>query len=174
MKSIVKVVGCSLAVLGSGAVAQEQRFSIEVPVVSVSPIVQTVTDKIPQERCWDERVSQRHGGGYRSATGPLLGAVIGGVSAGALADNTGYQGAIATAGALLGASVGRDVSHRRSGRTFYTTQQRCEVDYELREREMITGYRVGYEYDNQVYYTRTRQSPGSTLRLGVTLEPGDY
>ncbi|NND68975.1 MAG: hypothetical protein HKN19_15400, partial [Halioglobus sp.] len=97
--------------------------------------------------------------------------VIGGTAAGALGDNTGHQGVIAAAGALLGASIGRDASHRHNTRAQYVTEERCEVDYELRDREVIAGYRVGYRYDGNIYYTRTSDRPGDTIPLNVAVEP---
>jgi len=94
-----------------------------------------------------------------------------GATAGAIGDNTGHQGVIATAGALLGAAVGHDVAHQRSATTRYVTEQRCETSYELRDREEVVGYRVSYEYAGGIYHTRTRHRPGPTIEVGVILEP---
>ena len=74
----------------------------------------------------------------------------------------------------LGAAVGRDVAHRSRTRSRYVTEERCEIDYELREREVVSGYRVGYEYGDDVYYTQTRHRPGPTIRVEVILEPESY
>ena len=159
------------ALLTQAAVAESLSYSIEAPVVSVKPLVRTVTDKIPHRVCRDEVVRVERRGGHRSHTPQILGAVIGGTAAGALGDNTGHQGVIAAAGALLGASIGRDASHRRGTRTEYVTEEVCEVDYELRDREIVTGYRVGYRYDGNIYYTRTSDRPGDTIRLNVAVQP---
>lgn len=159
------------ALLTQAAFAESLSYSIEAPVVSVKPVVRTVTDKIPHRTCRDELVRVERRGGHRSRTPQILGAVIGGTAAGALGDNTGYQGVLATAGALLGASIGHDAAHRRNTRSEYVTEEVCEVDYELRDREIVTGYRVGYRYDGNIYYTRTSDRPGDTIRLNVAVQP---
>ncbi len=163
------VLGGSLFV--SMAVASSDRLVVQAPVVSVDPVVRTITDKIPHQSCWDERVRLQSRGGHRSAVPQVLGAVIGGATAGAIGDNTGHQGVIATAGALLGAAVGHDVAHQRSATTRYVTEQRCETSYELRDREEVVGYRVSYEYAGGIYHARTRHRPGPTIEVGVILEP---
>jgi len=53
------------------------------------------------------------------------------------------------------------------------TEQRCGVDYELRDQENIIGYRVSYLYDDRIYETETRYPPGSTITLQVELIPVD-
>lgn len=153
--------------------ADSQRISVVAPVISVSPIVRTVTDRIPHQSCFDERVRVEQRGGHGSPVPRVMGALIGGAVGSALGDNTGHQRAIATAGAVLGSVVAHDASQQKRTRYRYVTEERCEIDYELREREVVTGYRVGYEYGGEVYYTRTQQRPGPTLNLGVILEP-DY
>jgi uncharacterized protein YcfJ len=155
----------------SAAGADRQNIVVEAPVTSVEPIVQTVTRKIPLESCWDERVRIDRADGNHSATPAILGAVIGGVLGGALGQNSRYQPVTAGAGAVLGASVGTDVSHSRNTRSEYVTQQRCEVEYELREHETIIGYRVSYLYDDSIYQTETRYPPGPTITIGVELSP---
>ena len=156
------------------AASAATQISIEAPVVSVTPQVRHVTDRIPHQSCWEEQVRVERRGGHRSAVPPVLGAIIGGAAAGAIGDNSGHQGVIAGAGAALGAAVGRDVAHRSRTRSRYVTEERCEIDYELREREVVSGYRVGYEYGDDVYYTQTRHRPGPTIRVEVILEPDSY
>lgn len=154
----------------SQAKAQTHTTYIDVPVSEVEPITRTVTHKVPHEKCWDERikvVSQ----GYHSATAAILGAVIGGTVAGALGNNSGHQGVIAGAGALLGASIGHDSSHRNRQGSYYTTEQRCEVDYELREKKSVVGYRVSYRYGDTIYQTRMTTPPGDTIKLRVDVQP---
>jgi len=153
--------------------AEAQRTIIDVPVMAVEPLVQTVTRKIPHEACWDERVRVVQSGGAHSATPGILGAVIGGVVGGSLGHNSRYQPVIAGAGAVLGASVGSDISHRRSSHSYYVTEQRCEVDYELRDEESIIGYRVSYRYGDNIYHTETRNPPGQTIRVRVDISPVD-
>lgn len=153
------------------AAAQAQgSFYIEAPVVQSEPIVEVVTRRIPHEYCRDEQVkvvTQSRG----SATPGLLGAVVGGVVGGAAGSNSRYQPVIAGAGALLGASIGTDVSRRRSAQAYYVTERRCDTEYELRDIERVVGYRVGYEYQGNTYFTRTASIPGNSIRLRVDVSP---
>jgi uncharacterized protein YcfJ len=147
------------------------RSIVEVPVTAVAPIVRIVTEKIPHESCANERVRVEHANVGHSPTAGIVGALIGGVVAGSLGHNSHYQPVIAGAGALLGASVGTDIGHRRNARRYYVMEQRCEVDYELRERENIIGYHVSYRYGDSIYHTQTREHPGQTIKLQVELNP---
>jgi uncharacterized protein YcfJ len=153
------------------AQAQSQGMLVEVPVTGVQPLVRVITHKIPHESCWDERVKVVREGGGHSATPGVLGAVVGGVVAGSMGHNSRYQPVIAGAGAVLGASIGHDISHSRNSDSYYVTEQRCEVDYELRDEEKIIGYRVSYEYGGNVYHTETRNPPGPTIQLQVNVTP---
>ena len=155
----------------STATAQTQHLSIEAPVVSTTAIVRTVTDKIPHRSCRDQLVRVEQAAGYRSRTPSVLGAVLGGLAGGALGDNTGHQGVIAGAGALLGATIGRDAQQKRATQSRYVNEEVCEVDYELRDREEVTGYRVAYQYGDSIYHTQTTYDPGATISLDVVLQP---
>mgnify|MGYP003678529852 CR=1 FL=1 len=163
-----------LLLLAPAATLAEGQYSvIEAPVVGVEPLVRTVTQRIPHESCWDERVRVVERGRGHSATPGILGAVVGGTVAGALGHNSRHQPVIAGAGALLGASVGHDVGHRRSERSYYVTEQRCEVDYELRDVEEVTGYRISYRYGGNIYHTHSSRHPGDTIRVRIQLQPLD-
>ena len=151
--------------------AQVERSVLEVPVTAVEPIMEYVTRKIPHESCRDERVRVERAAPGHSATPAILGAVIGGVVGGALGQNSRYQPVTAGAGAVLGASVGTDISHSRNTRSYYVTEQRCEIDYELRDQENIIGYRVSYLYGDRIYQTETRQRPGPTIKVRVEISP---
>lgn len=158
-------------VLASMSTEAANTSIVEVPVTAVQPIVRIVTEKIPHESCADERVRVEHANAQHSPTAGIVGALLGGVVAGSLGHNSHYQPVIAGAGALLGASVGTDIGHRRNVRSYYIMEQRCEVDYELRERENIIGYRVSYRYGDDIYHTQTRVHPGPTIKLQVELNP---
>lgn len=147
------------------------RSIVEVPVTAVVPIVRIVTEKIPHQSCANERVRVEQVNADHSPTAGIVGALIGGVVAGSLGHNSHYQPVIAGAGSLLGASVGTDIGHRRNPRSYYVMEQRCEVDYELRERENIIGYHVSYRYGDSIYETQTREHPGQTIKLQIELNP---
>ena len=169
-----KIVCCVMLAGASLAGAEIQSSVVDAPVVGVEPIVQVVTDRIPHETCRDERVKVVVQGGHgHSTTPPILGAIIGGTVGGALGSDSRHQPLIAGAGAALGASIGHDVSHQRSAHSYYTTEQFCQVDYELRDREEVVGYRVSYRYGDSIYHTRTAAPPGETIRVRVELQPLD-
>ena len=165
----VIVPSCLLAV--TLASAETRRAVVEAPVTAVEPLLRIVTKKIPHESCWDERVRVVREGGNHSATPGLIGAVVGGVVGGSLGHNSRYQPVIAGAGALLGASVGNDVAHSRNSQSYYVTEQRCEVDYELLDEESVYAYRVSYRYGDSIYQTETRSPPGETIKIYVDVTP---
>lgn len=172
VNDVTRFLGIPVLLLGSSLLnADVQRDIVDVPVTAVEPIVQYVTRKIPHETCRDERVRVEQASPNHSATPGILGAVIGGVVGGALGQDSRYQPVSAGAGALLGASIGTDYSHRQNTRSNYVTERRCEVDYELRDQENIIGYRVSYLYDDRIYHTETRQRPGPTIKVRVEISP---
>ncbi len=171
MKVSTKTIAAYSALAAGLASAQSHTSVVEVPVTAVEPVVRIITHKIPHESCWDERVKVVREGGNHSATPAVLGAVIGGVVGGSVGHNSRYQPIIAGAGALLGSSIGNDISHQRNAQSYYVTERRCEVDYELRDEEQIVGYRVSYQYGDSIYQTETRNSPGATIQLQVNVKP---
>ena len=171
MKVPTKTITACSALVASLASAQSHTSVVEVPVTAVEPVVRIITHKIPHESCWDERVKVVREGGNHSATPAVLGAVIGGVVGGSVGHNSRYQPIIAGAGALLGSSIGNDISHQRNAHSYYVTEQRCEVDYELRDEEKIVGYRVSYQYGESIYQTETQNHPGATIQLQVNVKP---
>lgn len=175
MKPLISGLTVLSIVTATTACATTERISVEVPVVSVDPVVRTVTEKIPHRTCWDEqvRVEHRHNGHHKKAP-TVVGAIIGGVAGGAIGRNNRHQPLLAGAGAALGAAIAHDASHKQRVSYRYVTEERCEVDYELRDKEQITGYRVGYRYGDNVYYTRTTHRPGSTMRVNISIEPERY
>ncbi|MEO1081842.1 MAG: glycine zipper 2TM domain-containing protein [Pseudomonadota bacterium] len=163
----------SLVGLGSSAQADSYSKVIEAPVVSVDPIVQVREDRIPFERCRTERVRVEGRGNPRSFTPAVLGGVLGGAAGSVLGDNSSRRDLITGAGVLLGASVGNDIEQRRRQRNdgYYVTEDVCTTEYEIREREQVSGYRVRYRFEDSIYETRTAVDPGSTIAVRMRLEP---
>lgn len=157
--------------IGSFSAHAGQSSIIDAPVVSIDPITEWVTERIPHETCRDESVKVIDNSRSGSATPALIGAAIGGTLGGAIGHNSRHQPVIAGAGALLGASIGRDTGRQRAQDIYYTTETTCTTDYEVREYEEITGYRVGYEYGGNTWYTRTRHDPGASIRVRVSVTP---
>ena len=153
------------------AIAQAQGSTyINAPVVQTEPIVEVATQKIPHEYCRNEQVKVVNSGA-RSATPGLLGAIVGGVVGGAAGSDSRYQPVTAGAGALLGASIGTDIARAQSSSAYYVDERRCYTEYELRDIERVVGYRVGYVYEGNTYYTRTASAPGNMIRLRVDVSP---
>ena len=161
----------AVVLMAPSAFAKTVSHTVQVPVVASSPIVRTTTERIPHHSCYDQRVKVLRSSGNHSATPSLFGAILGGTAAGALGHNSHYQPVIAGAGALLGASIGNDYSHRRNASAYYVTENHCGVDYELRDVDQIIGYRVSYQYGNTIYQTETRSHPGESMTLHVDLRP---
>jgi uncharacterized protein YcfJ len=162
----------SLLAFASGVLSQNTSY-IHAPVVSSEPIVEVVTRKIPHEECHDVESRVTAPAGAHSPTPGLLGTAIGGAVGGAAGHDSRYQPLLIGAGALIGASIGTDVAHQRSAQSYYVTRRQCGIDYELRDTERVVGYRVGYRYQGNVYYTRTETPPAGSIRLRVDVSPVD-
>jgi uncharacterized protein YcfJ len=114
-------------------------------------------------------VEQGRGGSW---TPTVLGAVVGGTLGSVLGDNSSRSDVITGAGAVLGGSIGRDIGRRQQrGDGYYVTEDVCITEYELREREEVTGYRVRYRYEDRILETRTATDPGATISVRMRLEP---
>jgi uncharacterized protein YcfJ len=156
-----------------GEVFAQETLYVDAPVVSSEPVVEVVTRKIPHEECHDVESRVTEGGGAHSPTSGLVGTAIGGAVGGAAGHDSRYQALLIGAGALIGASIGTDIAHQRAAQSYYVTRRECGVDYELRDIERVLGYRVGYRYQNDVYYTRTLEPPGDRIRVRVDVSPVD-
>lgn len=142
------------------------------PVVSSEPIYETQRRPVDREVCWEEQHYERAGGGSRSHTPTVVGAIIGGVVGNQFGGGNGKRAATA-AGAVLGGSIGRDVGRRNQGseRYYPVVEEHCEIQRDYRSERVVTGYRVHYEYDNRIYETRTRHEPGDMIRVRVAVTP---
>ena len=147
-------------------------------VTDVQPIMRTVQVTTPREACWDEQVRQtQYGPGrHRSFTSTVLGGIVGGVVGNQFGSGSG-QDAMTVAGALLGASIGRDAAYRHHAyaQASYTTERRCEIEEVVHEEQRLEGYQVAYKFEGRHYVTRTANDPGKKIRLRVQVNPvADY
>jgi uncharacterized protein YcfJ len=155
------VAGAALASATSAAESYQQGR-----VLSAIPIYETVRVPTSREVCWDEEVRYRR---RPSAGSTLVGGVIGGAVGRQFGGGSGTD--IMTAvGAIVGASVANDVSRNRHG-DYTRVETQCRVANEYYQEERITGYRVNYEYNGQVYTTRTDREPGEYIELRVSVSP---
>jgi len=169
MKTALKGLLASGLIVSSAAIAQPAAVHyVYAPVIGYEPVY--VTEQVPVERevCWQERGYREAGG--NSATGTIAGAIIGGVIGNQFGGGSGKK-AMTAAGAALGASIGHDASkqNRRYGRP--VSRQRCEIQVDYEARSHASGYNVRYEYNGEIFETRTRAEPGDVIRLEVSARP---
>lgn len=169
MKNAVKgLLASSLFVSGAALAQPAMVHYVYAPVLGYEPI--HVTEQVPVERevCWQEREYRQPRG--NSATGTIAGAIIGGVIGNQFGGGSGKK-ALTAAGAALGASIGHDASrqHRRHGRP--VSYERCEIQIDYESRSYTSGYRVRYEYNGEVFETRTRSEPADVIRLEISARP---
>lgn len=154
------------------SLALGQSSVVDAPVVDVQPIVRVVSERVPYEVCREERVRVEERGVSGNVMPAVVGGLLGGAAGNILGRNSSKADVITGAGAVLGATVGYQRSQARNqGGSYYVTENVCNTEYELRERETRDGYRVSYRYGDDIYETRTARDPGATIPVRVRLEP---
>jgi uncharacterized protein YcfJ len=164
-----------VGLLAAGAVgAQAQSFIEQARVRSVEPQFQNVT--IPRNECTTQLVSEppRQVSGDRNYGG----AVIGGVAGGLLGHQVGKghgKDAATVVGAVVGAIAGDHVANRDQAPQYVQDAPRevrqCRTINEVQQQ--LTGYRVTYEYHGQPFTTITRENPGPSLPVRVSVVPAE-
>jgi len=158
-----------LVALSTSALAKTQV--VHAPVIDVVTLTQEVRERVPTQRCAVRTVRTSSYDRQRHVTPTLLGGVVGGALASELGRHSSRKGLLIGAGALLGGSVGYDISRNRNERVEYANREVCETDYVVREHHEVTGYRVRYEFDGGVYETTTTQHPGATIPIEISFRP---
>ena len=161
-----------LALLATGTVAvQAQSFIDRARVQDVQPQYETV--QIPRQECTSQIVNETYPAAQPSAGG-YGGAIVGGVAGGILGNQVGKghgREAATAAGAVIGAITGDRISNNQP--QGYVTQPRevrsCRTVNDVQQR--LNGYRVTYEYHGQQYTTVTREQPGRTMPVRVSVTP---
>jgi len=166
---IVITLGLNILFAAVPVVAKQGNSYIDrAKVLHTEPIYETVTVSQPQERCWNERSRHQRQQG-KSYTGTIAGSLIGGVVGNQFGRGRGKD-IMTVAGALLGASIGHDVSQQsRSG--FGRSDRRCKTVGYYEERQEIVGYRVKYRYKGNIFWTRTQEYPGRHIKVRVKVRP---
>jgi len=163
---------------------ESNRYYDYAKVTHVQPITRIVQISTPHEVCWTERVRTvsddgwRDGPRNRSFTPSVIGGLLGGVVGNQFGGGHGNT-AMTVAGALLGASIGRDaaIRNQRPARRYrpatvsYATEERCEIEHVTHQEERIDGYRVTYRFRGRDYVTRTDTDPGERIRVRIEVEP---
>lgn len=161
-----------LALLATGTVAvQAQTFVDRARVQDVQPQYETV--QVPRQECSSQIVQEAQPVAVERGYG---GAIIGGVAGGILGNQVGKghgREAATAAGAVIGAIAGDRISNNQpQGYVSAPREVRsCRTVHDVQQR--LTGYRVTYEYRGQEYTTVTREQPGRTLPVRVSVTPLD-
>ena len=165
-----------VGLLAAGAVsAQAQSFIEQARVRSVEPQYQNVT--IPRNECTTQLVSDPPR--QVNADRNYGGAVIGGVAGGLLGHQVGKghgKDAATVVGTIVGAIAGDSVANRDQAAPQYVQGparevQQCRTINEVQQQ--LTGYRVNYEYHGQLFSTITRENPGHSLPVRVSVVPAE-
>jgi len=153
--------------LSSSLVMAGPSYHAQGRVLKVEPIYETVRVREPERRCWDEEV-RVHRRGRDSAVPTVAGAIVGGVVGNQFGKGSGKDAAT-VAGALLGGAVGNEIGS--TPRRGYRVERHCERVTHGHTEEQVVAYRVKYEYDGGVYWTRTSYRPGKYIDLDVNIQP---
>lgn len=166
------VIGGALAAISVSVAAYNNAGQIvEAEVVSAQPIYTVVQVNNPQQQCWQEAVSVPSQQGYKTRTPEILGAIVG-AGVGRLFGSGRGQDVATVAGAVLGGSIGRDQNNKRSStNSTVRYEQRCKTVDNYRSEERLQGYDVTYQYNGDLYTTRTQSDPGRTITLNVSVVP---
>ena len=167
MKRLVIASLFATALLG----AQAQSFTDQARVRSVDPQYENIN--VPRNECSSHWVTEtQRVDTERSYGGAIVGGVAGGIIGNQVGKGHGRDAATAL-GAVVGAIAGDRLNNRDRREHYYEPSarevKRCRTVYDTQSR--ITGYRVNYEYRGQHYSTVTRENPGNSLTVRVSVEP---
>ncbi len=155
-----------IAAASTGSNASGPGTAVEVPVVSSSPVYQIVRINTPQEECWQEAVTVSKKS--NSNTPEILGAIVGAGVGRLFGDGRG-QDVATVAGAVLGGSIGSDLENKNASANQVQYQQRCRVVDQYHDEERLQGYDVTFKLNDRLYTTRTKNDPGSSIRVKFTV-----
>ena len=170
---------CLTTLLAVGV--QAQTFNDTARVRTVQPQYENVT--VPRNECTNQWVTEPQPqpqpiASSRNYGGLALGGIAGAVLGHQVGGGRGRDAATAV-GAVVGALAGEHLANQNSWggggyqQASQPQQQRqvqnCRTVNDVQSR--LTGYQVEYEYRGQVYNTVTRENPGRTLALRVSLAP---
>ncbi|ABE43885.1 glycine zipper 2TM domain-containing protein [Polaromonas sp. JS666] len=164
---------CLTTLLAAGA--QAQTFNDTARVRNVNPQYENVS--VPRNECTSQWVTEQQPvAASRNYGGLAVGGVAGAVLGNQVGKGHGREAATAL-GAVVGALAGEHFANQNGWGGGYQQaaqpQQRqvqtCNTVNDVQSR--LTGYQVEYEYRGQVYSTVTRENPGRTLPVRVSVAP---
>ena len=178
-----------IATAAAAALAQPQYQFVPQPVpLQVQPMPQSFLDRarvqsaepqyenvaVPRQECSSQWVNEaRPVGGGTNLGGVLIGGVAGGLLGNQVGKGHGREAATAV-GAVIGALAGDRIASNNQPQYVENTQRElrsCRTVNDVQPR--LTGYRVNYTYAGQQYTTFTREQPGSSLPVRVSVTPAE-
>lgn len=154
---------------------QAQSFNDVARVRTVNPQYENIS--VPRNECTDQWVTEQQPvASSRNYGGLALGGIAGAVLGNQVGGGRGRQAATAV-GAVVGALAGEHLANQNSWGAGYPQAsvpeqrrvQSCRTVNDVQSR--LTGYQVEYEYRGQVYSTVTRENPGRTLPVRISVAP---
>ena len=166
------------ALLATAAIACNARAEVryvEVPVVDVEPVIETVRRVTPEEHCSTQLRERRASDAPRSASAGVIGAVVGGAIGNAVGHKKRNKQVGTVVGAVLGGVIASDMArqahYNAAQDTRLVREEVCEVVRRVQTREEVAGYLVTYRYADATYRTRMDREPGERIRLRVAVAP---
>ena len=165
---------CLTALLAAGV--QAQTFNDTARVRNVTPQHENIS--VPRNECTSQWVTEQQAvPASRNYGGLAIGGVAGALLGNQVGGGRGREAATAV-GAVVGALTGEHLANQGGWGGYQQAapqQQRqvqnCRTVNDVQTR--LTGYQVEYEYRGQVYSTVTRENPGRTLPVRVSVAPGE-
>ena len=165
---------CLTALLAAGV--QAQTFNDTARVRSVTPQHENIS--VPRNECTSQWVTEQQAvPASRNYGGLAIGGVAGALLGNQVGGGRGREAATAV-GAVVGALTGEHLANQNGWGGYQQAapqQQRqvqnCRTVNDVQTR--LTGYQVEYEYSGQVYSTVTREKPGRTLPVRVSVAAGE-
>ena len=167
------ILGALLFASAAASQAQVPSFVDRARVQAVEPQYEQV--QVPRQECTSQWVTEPAPAPGVAANG-YGGVIIGGVAGGLLGNQVGKghgREAATAAGAVIGAIAGDRIANQQAQPQQLAQREvrSCRVVHDVQQRP--AGYRVTYEYRGQLYTTLTREQPGSTLPVRVSVTPLD-
>jgi len=165
-----KLVPMALSLIVAGTVLMADGFStVEyVKVTKSTPIMSTIQEQVPTEKCYDTQEQVNSGGSGTGVVGALAGGVLGGVLGHQIGGGSGKTAAT-VGGAIVGTLVGQNVANNYAGSSTltYQTVRRCETVNTLRSRQVLSGYTNVGKYKGKEISVESDQ-PISEIPVTVT------
>ena len=163
---------CLTTLLAAGV--QAQTFNDTARVRNVTPQHENIS--VPRNECTSQWVTEQQAvPASRNYGGLAIGGVAGALLGNQVGGGRGREAATAV-GAVVGALTGEHFANQNGWGGYQQAapqQQRqvqnCRTVNDVQSR--LTGYQVEYEYRGQVYSTVTRENPGRTLAVRVSVAP---